>query len=162
MPKGDLGRGRLRLHLAVAIHGTQLDRKLAQGADPTESQELALRARQLSAVRMRRSLAKGIERVIAQAERYSESAALPINREEVVRSSPLLLRLAARLRAPENVSPCGIAIVRLLLTEDTSPIMSPGWSRATAAPGALEEKARVSLAALDRQPGIPPPRTPPF
>jgi hypothetical protein len=101
MPKGDLGRGRLRLHLAVAIRRTQLDRKLAQGADPTESQELALRARQLSAVRM---------------------------------------------------------IVRLLLTEDISPIMSPGWSRAKAAAGALEAEARVALAALDRRPGIPPPR----
>jgi hypothetical protein len=101
---------------------------------------------------MRRSLAKGIERAIAQTERYSESAALPINREEVVRSRPLLLRLAVRLRAPENASPCGVAIVRLLLTEDTSPIISPGWSRAKAAAGALEEEARVALGALDGQP----------
>lgn len=131
---------------------------LARGADPDESSELALRTRQLCGARTRRSLAKGIERAIAQTERYSQSAALPVNREEVARARPLLLCLAERLRASEDVSPRGVAIVRLLLTEDTSPIMSPGWSRARATAGALEGEARSALAALDGRPGIPPPR----
>jgi hypothetical protein len=151
-PNSCRGRGWLRLRLAAGIHRTQLDRKLALGADPDGDSELSHRASQLCDARSRRLIAKAIERAIAQTERYPQSALLPVNREEVVRARPLLLRLATRLRASEDASPCGVAIVRLLLTEDTSPIISPGWSRAKAAAGALEEEARVALGALDGQP----------
>jgi nucleotidyltransferase/DNA polymerase involved in DNA repair len=158
IPQSRADRGWLRLHLGVTLRRTQLDRVLARGADPDESSELALRARQLCGGRTRRSLARGIERAIAQAERYSQSTALPVNREEIARARPLLVRLAERLRAPEDASPRGVAAVRLLLTEDTSPIMSPGWSRASGIAGALEGEARSALAALDGRPGIPLPR----
>jgi hypothetical protein len=143
----------LSLRLRGLLQQARLDRLLAEGADPAETAALSLRARQLQRPRRRRALAKGLEGAIVQAKRYSGSHIdSPISQEEVARAHPLLLSLAERLRGHEAVSPRGVAIVKLLLTDSTSPIFSPGWSRARAAPGELERQARAALAALDERP----------
>ena len=145
--------GRLTLRLRVLLKRTQLDRLLAEGADPAQAAALMLRARQLQSTRQRRALANGLERAIAQAQRYSgDNVDSPIDREGVAGTRPLLLGLAERLRSPEAVSPHGMATIRCLLTDTTSPIFSSGWSQAKAAPGELERQARVALAALDERP----------
>jgi hypothetical protein len=145
--------GRLTLHLRVLLKRSRLDRLLAEGTDPAEAATLMLRARQLQGARQRRALANGLERAIAQAKRYSgRNVDSPIDREEVARAHPLLFGLVERLRGPEAVSPHGMAMIRRLLTDTTSPIFSPGWSQAKAAPGELERQARVALAALDARP----------
>ncbi len=142
----------LLLRLRGSLQQARLDRLLAEGADPAETAELSLRARQLQRPGRRRALAKGLERAIAQAKQYSRSNInSPISREEVARAHPLLLRLAERLRSQEPVSPRGVAIARRLLTDSRSPIFSPGWSRARATPGELERQARTALAALDER-----------
>lgn len=148
-----LDGGWLTLRLRVLLKRAQLDLLLAEGTDPTAAAALMLRARQLQGTRQRRALANGLERTISQAKRYSSrNVDSPINREEVARAQPLLLRLAERLRSPEAVSSHGMAMIRRLLTDTTSPIFSPGWSRARAAPGELERQARVALAALEERP----------
>jgi hypothetical protein len=153
---GPTSSGRLTLRLRVLLKRTQLDLRLAEGADPAETATLMLRARQLQGTRQRRALANGLERAIAQAKRYSGSNVdSPISREEVARAHPLLLRLAERLRNSDTVSPRGVVILRRLLTDTTSPIFSPGWSRARAAPGELERQARAALSALDERPSDP-------
>ena len=137
---------------AALIHGTRLDRQLAAGVDPEMSTALSQRARWLQGARRRRALARSLERDIEMAERATPAAAaaLPVNRDEVVRARPLLFEILERLREPEAVSARGVALVRLLLTDAASPIFSPGWSTAPARPGALERQARVVLAAFDR------------
>ncbi len=114
---------------------------------PTLSQRL----RELLAVRRRRTLAAGLERLVAKAKRRpsGSSAALPIDRGEVLRASPLLLQLSERLRGSHAVNPRGVAMVDRLLTDGASPILSPGWRTAPLSPGTLERQARAALAALD-------------
>ena len=55
----------VRLH--TAVHGGELTRALAEGADPNASDELALRARQLTGERNRTMLARSLRGVIAEA-----------------------------------------------------------------------------------------------
>jgi hypothetical protein len=144
-------RWRPALLLRVLLHRSQLDRQLAEGVDPNQTPALSLRARQLQSMRLRRSLANGLKRDVEMTEgrRARDSAALPVNREEVIRARPLLLRIVERLRQPGAVSPRGVAMVRWLLSDAASPIFSPGWSGAKTAPGALESQARTILAVFD-------------
>ena len=136
---------------AVLLHGSRLDRQLAAGVDPEMGAALTQRARWLLGARRRRALARSLERDIEMAERFSssKSAVIPVNRAEIQRARPLLLQILARLKEPEAVSARGVAMVRLLLTDAASPIFSPGWSTAPAAPGALERQAGAVLAAFD-------------
>lgn len=112
---------------------------------------LADRVRARLEARRRSTLAAGLERVVVKAERRpsASSAALPIDRPEVLHARPLLLQLSERLRVPEAVDPRGLAMVGRLLTDGASPILSPGWRMEQVAPGTLERQARDALAALD-------------
>lgn len=139
------------LFLQVLLHRSSLDRELARGVAPGQTPALALRARQLQSMRLRRSLANGLQRDVEMTEgrRARDSAALPVNREEVIRARRLLLRIVERLRDPGAVSPRGVATVRWLLSDGASPIFSPGWSTTKSAPGALESQARTILSIFD-------------
>lgn len=112
----------------------------------------------LSAARRRRALAKTLERDIEMAERRVSpgSIAIPVDREQVKRARPLLLQILERLKDAREVSPHGVAMVRLLLTDAASPVFSPGWSTAKSTPGELESRARDAIAALDGRTGEPP------
>lgn len=147
------------LLLRVLLHRSSLDRQLAEGIDPEQTGALSLRARQLQGMRLRRSLASSLTRDIVMTEgrpsRYD--TALPINREEVIRARPLLLQLVERLRGTGSLSPRGVAMIRWMLTDGSSPIFAPGWSRAKSAPRALERHAQNVLAVFDgKTPDLPP------
>ena len=150
-PRKDPDGVSLTLPLRVLLRRGSLDRALAEAADPNRSPELSLRARQLQGARQRRTLADGIERTIEAAERAASKSgpALPVNRREVTRARSFLLQLCEQLRGPEVPAPRGLAMVRGLLTDDTSPIYSTAWSGAPVIPGALECRARAALEALD-------------
>ena len=108
------------------------------------SAALSRRARQLTSVRGRHSLAAGLRGVIdggraaaAHLSRRCRSSAGPI-----LRARPELERLAAELEADEPVKLAGIARVQLLLTEGSSPLY-------TALPtDALDDAVAHALAAL--------------
>ncbi len=71
----------------VWLRKSSLDRRIALGADPHESPELARRAQQLSSPRSRAGLAAGLCRMVEAAEKPHPvmTSQVPLNR---ARSSP--------------------------------------------------------------------------
>ena len=92
--------------LKAATGPTALDRRLARGADPEASRELACRAHVLRGWRVRHAFADGIERIVTEAEHpdHRYSARVPVAREEVLAARPDLMRVAEALRAEPPVT----------------------------------------------------------
>ena len=100
-----------------------LARRLAAGASPSDSPELARRAEQLCSARNRRALARGLERVIDAAEErpHPYSSAVPLRRAAVLEAREGMLELAAELRdTNQGVNVRGIALVERMLTDGGS------------------------------------------
>jgi hypothetical protein len=127
----------LTLRLHVRLHRLALTRRLAEGADPLASHELALRARQLTAPRELRSCATGLERVLRDAAAPSRglTAQAPLQREAILAARPFLLNLRRRLRETENPHPAGVARTVLLLMDGCGPLYAPSD------PGTLASRA---------------------
>jgi hypothetical protein len=104
-----------------------LDRRLARGADPSECEQLARRARQLTSRRTRRGLAEGILNLLeaAEAPQRSPTAAVPLQRRAILAERGLLLTIAEDLRGEGELSPRGVALVEQLLTDGDSPFYAP-------------------------------------
>jgi hypothetical protein len=92
----------------------------------------------------RESLARGVERLVAAADRTRPriTAAIPPHRAEVRQARRELLSLAEVLRADGPVSPRGVALVSRLLTDGTGPAYAPAQL------GALAAAAEQALDAL--------------
>jgi hypothetical protein len=125
----------------------RLDRKLAGGADPLASPALARRASVLVSPRTRRRLACGLERVVHEMERPARSvtAAVPVQRREVLVARDDLLLLAAALRGAAHPDPAGVAGASLLLTDGAGPVYAP------CPPGALRRTVRRIATALEAE-----------
>ena len=137
-------RGPSLLRARVWLTRQSLDHRLAHGESTLASPELARRGEQLASIHSRHSLAVGIRRVIADAERPTRalSAAVPVQRRPILGARARLEQLAADLDAHEPVKLAGIARVRLLLTDGASPLYSP------LPQGALDEAVAHAQAAL--------------
>jgi hypothetical protein len=133
----------LRLRLRVRLHRSELTRRLADGADPHASPELALRARQLTAPREIRAAVKGLDRVLCEAAAPSRAltAQAPLQRAEILAARPFLLNLRQRLHESENPDPAGIAQTELLLTDGCGPLYAPSH------PGTLASRAYCAACA---------------
>jgi hypothetical protein len=123
----DIGLPRLRafgLRMRVWWSKDGLTRRLAQGADSTESRELALRAGQLTAKQTRELVAHSLEELVELSCRARSpfTAQVPINRANVGAARGELLGLARRLRREEPVTPQGMALAVLLLTDPELPL----------------------------------------
>lgn len=136
---GDLGR-RPALNLRVLLSHWRLDHELARGVVPNGEPELALRAAQVVRPRHRRQLAAALKRLVAEADADKKvfTAALPVQREQVLVARDVLLAVADVLLAAESVTPRGVAMVWVLLTDVESPIYT------RSARGALHLKMRVA------------------
>ena len=101
-----------------------LDRRLAEGADPSDDPLLTLRAERLLTPAERAMTAAGLERVVATAQKPSTpfSAAVPIRRGAVRGARRELMALAGDLRHLRSVRPRGVAIAERLLTDPGSPL----------------------------------------
>lgn len=142
---GDRRRpGRLRLGVTVWWRGAELDRRLAAGEDPWGSDALALRARRITTARSRAHVANGLAGVLrsARAGRHGFSAAVAPHSPDVLEAGVVIAAIERRLRAPEPVAACGVAMVRLLLIDGNGPLYRPGD------PGALGSRMRAAAAAL--------------
>ena len=108
-------------------HRRALDVKLAQGVPPSCSPELTYRAEQLVSRRCRRSFAGGIKRIMdAAGEPPSPfTAAVSVNRAEILESSAELADLADILRSDEDVEVRGLALLEPFLTSGDSPLFHP-------------------------------------
>lgn len=109
----------------VFLRRGALARRLAAGASPSDSPELARRAEQLCSARNRRALARGLERVIDAAEErpHPYSSAVPLRRAAILDAREGMLELAAELRdTNQDVNVRGIALVERMLTDGGSPL----------------------------------------
>jgi hypothetical protein len=133
-----------RLALIVWWRGTELDRWLAAGADPSAKDELALRARNLTTARSRKRLADALAGVLRSAgkERPGFTAAVRPRAEDVLETVAAIASIERRLRASGPVAARGVAQIRLLLIDGDGPLYQPGD------PGALTECLRAAAAAL--------------
>lgn len=135
-------------HVRVALNRAALEAQLAAGLNPRRTPELSLRATQLAARRRRRALARTLRGIVAEAcepRPPARAVAVIIARDQVRSAADDLLALAARLDSPRPAHACGIAAVRLLITDGTS---SPFY--VDTAPGVVERRARAALADMDR------------
>jgi hypothetical protein len=133
-----------RVH--TAWHRGSLTRSLAEGVDPADHPELALRVTQLTSRRNRTALARTLRRVIAEAHRPAMARAnvILIRRGPVLEAEDLLRAMAARLDAPAPVSPHGMArLERILTNADNSPLYNPSQPRA------LHRQLAGALRAMD-------------
>jgi hypothetical protein len=138
----------LRLWLRTSVNRAKLTRALAEGADPGASDELALRSRQLTSERNRKTLARSLRRSIVEAHRPARTrgAVSIIDRRGVLDAEPAIAEMIQRLLRPRPVQAAGMAMVERILTNaDRSPLYNPSE------PGALRQTIRVATVALDQQ-----------
>ncbi len=134
------------LRTRVVTHRDELTRELAEGADPTSSPVLALRAAQLTSERCRRQLRRTLRQTVAEAHRPSMTrfAVTIIRRRAVLDAEDALETTIERLASPEPVAPEGMALIERLLTNaDASPLYN------VSAPSALRRVVLVATAALE-------------
>jgi hypothetical protein len=115
--------------LLARLRAPWLNRQLAAGVEPWRSPVHAARAKQLTGDRTRRMLARGLERLVEQAEEppsLSRAAVIHPWRPGVREARPLMLTLASRLRRSAPVDPRGIAALKDLLTDGGGPVYTPG------------------------------------
>lgn len=108
--------------LRVATHRTALTRQLAEGADPTATAELTLRARQLTSARDRVGLARSLRRAVAEARRipWPRPSAMIVSRRAILHAETEIDLLVKRLHGPEPVTPQGMALVHRILSDGGS------------------------------------------
>ena len=129
----------------VWLFRRELDRRIAEGADPASSPALERRARQLVAPAFRARMAAGLRHAIAVAEqpwRHRRSAQVPVQRSAILNERAQLLGLAHLLTEEETVTARGVARVEELLTSGRSPLYFPS------PPGALGAALRHTKATL--------------
>ena len=115
--------------LLARLRAPWLNRQLAAGVEPWRSPVHAARARKLTGDRTRRMLARGLERLVEQAEEprsVPRVAAIQPWRPGVREARPLMLTLASRLRGSAPVAPRGIAALKDLLTDSAGPVYTLG------------------------------------
>jgi hypothetical protein len=111
--------------LSAHLHGSALDRRLAEGADPAEDPLLGQRAAQLTSKHSRQEISRWIESVVESAEDPDPlpRAVVPLQRDAILESRDQLLSLARELAALEEpANPRGVARARQLLTDGDSPL----------------------------------------
>jgi len=138
----------LRLRLRTGVHRGKLTRALAEGADPRESDELALRAQKLTSDRSRKALARTLRRSIAEAylPAHTRARVSIIDRRGVLDAESAIRAMVERLLGPRPVHAQGMAMLERILTNADS---SPLYNRSR--PGTLRQMIRAATAALDRQ-----------
>jgi hypothetical protein len=142
---------RQALRLQVLVTRWELDQELAEGIDSDSTPALALRSTQLLRPRHRRLLARGIDRRVKDADRGPRPLdAVPLARDQIAEARETLLCIAQVLSASASVHPRGVAKVRRLLCDGTSPV----YLRTVR--GALELQAQVALECLVTQPWTSP------
>jgi hypothetical protein len=141
-------RASWRDRLTARLRRTRLDAQLAEGVAPTAGASLALRAEALGHSRFRTMLGEGIRHVLDEARnpRRTLWAPVPVHRKAVLATAPELDELARRLLSPGPLAARGVAQVRLLLVDGSSPLY---FSRAD-----VDLRAAVTRALEDLNPSF--------
>jgi len=128
--------------LDARIRGHALDRALAAGVEPIDSPALAHRAARLTAPRMRRRAADGIERLLDAAVQAPSPRRVSPSRAAVAARAEALWETAGLLRSSSPVYARGMAILTVLLTDGTGPAYAESPN------GAFAERLEAARVAL--------------
>ena len=115
------------------FHQFELDRQLADGADPAGSLALQARGHQLVGAHFRRQLVAQLDCALAKAERppHWHSVSLPVQAAEIGAAGEALAELRQTLQDPELASVRGIALAACLITDRNGPLYHCSARRAT-------------------------------
>jgi hypothetical protein len=105
--------------------GLALDRRLADGAAPESSLDLAIRADVLIRPEQRAVLARDLDHIAVTARRKRSKAQVRVCRHRIREASAELAALSRQLSAPGPVSVRGVAMIRVLLSDGTGPLFQP-------------------------------------
>lgn len=138
------------LRVRVAVHRSKLTYRLARGADPDATDELALRARQLLYPEQRRAVAAVLRNILDAAEAASSSTCSGRRAEvsAVIGSRDRLVRLIDSLRGGAPMTAAAVAAAELLACDRNSPLVSPRGGQAIHR--ALDEIPKEEIADLGR------------
>jgi hypothetical protein len=116
------------LEIRVWLSKSRLTRLLAAGVAPAESRALDMLAGRLTSRHTRDELADSIDDLLEQASRprVRLTAQVPFDHQKVKSAHDSLVGLADRLRGPKPVSPQGMALSLLLLTDAEQPLFGIG------------------------------------
>jgi hypothetical protein len=111
-------------HLRIHWMSSDLDRRLAEGADPDSDRLLKLRSARLLTPAARARVATGLEGVVASVGKPKTpfSAAVPVRRRAVRGARRELMALAGDLRCMHSARPRGVAMAERLVTDPCSPL----------------------------------------
>jgi hypothetical protein len=114
----------MRLQVHAWLRRTELDRRLAEGTNPTTDPLRAIRARQLERRRYRRALSAGLRRLVAEGCATGPLRPIvvpPVNREAVREAREPLLSLARKLVESEHPCPRAVALASYLVCNPRVP-----------------------------------------
>jgi hypothetical protein len=135
--------GGLWLRVLTRWRTADLDRRLAKGADPMQSDELSLRVGQLGSAGTRSRLAVALRRAVEMADgRHRPLVSTRLRRPEIRENEDLLLALADRLHDGEPLGVEGLAMTARLVGDRSSPMYRAGAS--------LPDAVTEALTALER------------
>jgi hypothetical protein len=112
-------------HVRVRFRARRLDQALAAGRNPAATTALALRADAITRPAMRRTLARSLERILAEAVRPVGLRPSPLARQRrgvVSAAADDLEALITRLLGPGPVAARGVALVITLLSDGAGPL----------------------------------------
>jgi hypothetical protein len=150
-PRGSRGLrlGGVWLRCVTRWRAHSLDRRLAAGADPIESDQLALRVSQLGSPAARARLARTLRSAVRRATEYQPAwPSTRLRTAEVRKNRELLLAVAERIADGEPVGVRGLAMTARLLDDSRSPLFSDRAERP------LSVATFEALIQLDRAPRI--------
>jgi hypothetical protein len=138
-----------RLWMHAWLARTELDRRLAEGTNPTTDPLRAMRARQLGSRRYRRALSAGLRRLAAEGCATGPGrriAVPPVNRDAVREAREPLLSLARKLLESEHPCPRAVALASYLVCDAQSPAY---WEPTGVT---VADLAAAALGTIDDQP----------
>jgi hypothetical protein len=108
--------------LLAHVCADRIDHALAAGIVPDSTVAASLRAQTLIGVSARRILSRSLRDLTHQARTPAPRVyPVPLCRRKVLAAEELLEQIADRLVAARPVAPCGVAQIRVLLTDGRSP-----------------------------------------
>ena len=131
--------------LTQQLRASALDRELAAGARLRGNPRLERRGEKVTCRRRREKLANALDQLVADAQQPHRgvTAAIPMDRAEVLDARIPLRDLSCRLRSDAPVDPQGVLLTEQVLCDVASPVFRP------AERGALRMAVRRLNTALD-------------
>jgi len=143
-PRRGHTRRSIRARLTARLRAARFDRALAVGVPAPAGSTLAAHAARLTSVAERHTIARALRRAVRDANDdtgATRSGRVPMHRANIASAEALIAQVALRLQVPHPVNARGMARLRQLLSNGTSPLYRHGR-------GDLAGRLSAALAAL--------------